>query len=251
MEDRHDAPGVPRTSYGVDGCRGGWFWVALEPDGSMDGGVVKTLAELVERAEPQDRIFVDMPIGLQREPRECDLRARKFLGPPRASSVFPTPMREALAHCDDHGKASRCNHEMTGKKLSIFTFGILPKIREVDDLLHDDDKSRDLVHEVHPEVCFRGFAERPMEFSKKSEDGYRERVDILEKSQPGVERFIKEMMARFPKKSVARDDIVDAIAAAVTASTDPPTLRTLPDRPPLDSEGLPMRMFYANGIPPR
>ena len=52
-------------------------------------------------------------------------------------------------------------------------------------------------------------------------------------------------MDRSQRKDVRRDDAVDAMVAALTASTEGSALRTLPPNPPQDSVGLPMEMVYA------
>ncbi len=237
--------GFTGTSFGVDGCRAGWFWVGLKPDGTVFCGVAERLAELVSRARDTDRIFVDIPIGLESETRRCDARARGFLGHPRASSVFPAPAREVLGY-PDYSTASQRNQEETGRKLTKQTFAIIPKIREVDRLLRASGKARRIVREVHPEVCFRGFAGRPMKVNKKKPEGYRERVAVLERLHPCAEREIEDMVARHRGRGVARDDVVDAMAAAITAASDSIDLRTLPESPERDSEGLPMEMVYAD-----
>ena len=86
------------TAYGVDGCRAGWFFVALKPCGEMYSGIIRTIEELVKTAGNTDRIFVDIPIGLSHggAERVCDLEAREILGRPRASSIFRVPVRAAL-----------------------------------------------------------------------------------------------------------------------------------------------------------
>ena len=114
---------VQRTCYGFDGCRGGWFWIGLEPTGAAQCGVAGELAELVDQARETDRVFVDIPIGLQDEDRACDRAARKLLGKPRVSSVFRAPVRGALDH-SRYAEASRRNLAATGKKLTKQTFAI-------------------------------------------------------------------------------------------------------------------------------
>ena len=43
-------------------------------------------------------VGVDVPIGLSDgKPRQCDIEARAVLRAPRASSVFPPPIRSALS----------------------------------------------------------------------------------------------------------------------------------------------------------
>ena len=202
----------------------------------------------MRRSAPADPILLMTNVlNLSHHLRRLEIQAsaRRFLGHPRASSVFPAPAREALK-CPDYATASRSNQEETGRKLTKQTFAIIPKIREVDTLLRVCGKARRIVREVHPEVCFRGFAGRPMTVNKKRPEGYRERVAVLGRLRPCVEREIEDMVARHRGRGVARDDVVDAVAAAITAASDSSDLRTLPETPERDSEGLPMEMVYAD-----
>lgn len=240
---------MPRfTAFGVDGCCAGWFYIALGSSAPPRWDVVKTLAELMREAKESDRIFVDIPIGLpdaRLKERECDKMARKKLGQPRGSSVFPAPAR-AASGAKDYEEAKQRHQKDIGKMLTKQTFCILPKIREVDKLLRNDEKARRVIREVHPEVCFWAFAGRPMKFSKtiEKQKAYEERLDVLESVRPSARREIEEILKQFRRKDVARDDAVDAMAAAITASAQKRNLRTLPPRPPTDSKGLPMEMVY-------
>ena len=238
--------GSAGTSFGVDGCRGGWFYIGLEPSKCPRSGIASELAQLVRAAGDSDRIFVDIPIGLQAQTRQCDRMARKLLGHPRASSVFPPPARQAL-ESSGYAEASKCNHAVTGRRLSRQTFAIVPKIREVDTLLRRSDRARRIVREVHPEVCFHGFAGRSMKSSKKKPEGYRERLALLESVRPGAACEVRDILEQYRRKDVARDDVVDAMAAAITAASAPSALRTLPAFPERDREGLAMEMVYVDG----
>ena len=63
-----------------------------------------------------------------------------------------------------------------------------------------------------------------------------------------VDAIIKKVRDEFTKSQVADDDILDALAAAITARIgcqQGNELRTLPENPPTDSKGLPMEMVYA------
>ena len=239
-----DGPTAPALAIGVDGCRAGWFFVALEPAGTTRCGVVRTLQELVRDAREPARLFVDIPIGLPVGPggRECDQLARRELGP-RASSVFPAPAR-AVLDAVDYEDAKQRSLRVTGKSLSKQAWAIVPKCREVDRLLRDDAKARRIVREVHPELCFWALAgRRPMQYGKKHEQGIQERIEVLKRVHPSAARETEGMLERRPR-SVARDDIVDAMAAAVTAAADDAEIRTLPPRPPRDAFGLPLEMTY-------
>lgn len=241
---------------GVDGCKAGWFAVRIEDGGRGEygAGVFPTVADLL--ASPwgdASLILIDIPIGLpdSRGERACDKEARALLGP-RASSVFPVPGREALEEdrrAHRHEAVSEANRRETGRGLSIQAFGIVPKIREVDDLMRGrGPAARPAIREIHPEVCFRALrGGRPMVHNKRKAAGRDERLGVLRALDPRADGVYGEALRRFPRKDVARDDILDALAAAITAV---PAVRagaalpTLPAAPPRDAFGLPMEMVY-------
>ena len=236
---------APVWAIGVDGCHAGWFYVALEPSGASHFGIAPTLEELVRTTSGPARILVDVPIGLLDGPggRKCDRAARAVLGP-RRSSVFPAPAR-AVLDAVDYEDAQRRSRTAAGVGLSRQAFAIVPKCREVDALLRADAAARRLVREIHPEVCFWALAgRRPMMHSKKTKEGWKERIAVLNRLRPAAEQEIEELSDRFKRRDVARDDAVDAMAAALTASADDAALRTLPATPQTDSVGLPMEMVY-------
>ena len=231
-------------AWGVDGCRGGWFYLALDATGDYCYGVVEELGELLRRADFDDRVFIDIPIGLPHDdsPRDCDSLARAELRS-RASSVFPAPARETL-QASDHQRACHINRRVTGKKISIQTFHILAKTREADELMLSSRKARRIVREVHPELCFWGLNNRQAMQDKKADaTGFDERLDVLEHCWRHAAAAVEEVTARYQRKTVEGDDILDAMAAALTARS---TVRnSLPVEPPLDREGLPMQMIWA------
>lgn len=249
------------VSVGVDGCRQGWFLVRLEGE-RFEVGVVAELGDLIgalpeglspARAPPEAaRVLVDIPIGLRDaspEARGCDTAARKLLGRGRSSSVSPAPLRAVLRETT-HAGASGKSRALSGKGLSRQGFGIVPKIREVDDLLAMDARARGMVREAHPELCFWAFAgRRAMAHSKKTLAGYKERMAVLAEVLPGAEEMAAEALGRFRRKDVARDDIADALVLAATAATPLAGLRTVPAEPNCDSRGLPMEMVYAEPSP--
>ena len=233
-------------SIGVDGCRSGWFYIELL-DSSYRFGVIRTLESIVERYPANTPVFVDIPIGLVDDGsgrRECDTAARCILGP-RKSSVFSAPVRPVLAAADYEDAKAR-SISATGKALSKQSFAIVPKIREVDSLMQGSPKARTMVREVHPEVCFWALArENPMEYPKKTEEGFRERMKVLSRSWPRAEAVIAHAYLWSSSLRVGRDDVVDAMANAITASFESHALHTLPTQPVIDHEGLPMEMVYA------
>ena len=271
---------APPLAWGVDGCPGGWFYIALDAEGEWCCGVVDCLRNVIDRADEWDRVFVDIPIGLpdKRRPelreRECDKKARWLLnhnqfgellpdGERRGSSVFPAPARDALLYSLKEAKeltfqqlldryyesASDINKEVTGKRLPHQAFALIPKIRDVDDLLCSRDKAlqikaHKIIREVHPELCFWGLNGRqPMKHNKKRLPGREERLAVLRGCWYQAQVALSEVCKLYPRKKVARDDIADAMAAALTARAN--KLKSLPEPPPEDSEGLPMQMIWA------
>ena len=67
------------------------------------------------------------------ESRKCDIEARRRLGP-RGSSVFPTPVRLSL-EAVNYTAACLASYESCGKRLSKQAFALVPRIREVDEIL--------------------------------------------------------------------------------------------------------------------
>ena len=160
-------------------------------------------------------LAVDIPIGLTTSTaRACDVDARRFLGAPRASSVFPAPSRAALDAASYAGACAR-NLRATGHRLSRQLYGILPKIRHVDRLLTPVMQVR--VREAHPEVIFAALAgrRRGLAHSKKTPAGERERLAILRRVAPA---FDPETVRRaLGAARVTRDDVIDAVACLVAA----------------------------------
>ena len=141
--------------------------------------------------------------------------------------------------------AARIIAVATGKKITQQTFAIVRKIKDIDTLLQRCSRARDIIREVHPEVCFWALAGRkPMTASKKKREGFCERVAVLKSVRPSVGEEVNEILNRFLRKDVDRDDILDAMVAAITASAEPAGLQTLPEHPTTDRFGLPMEMVY-------
>lgn len=81
---------------GVDGCRAGWVWFRVDLPSLVTSVEVADLPQrLRDRPEGLVALAVDIPIGLLNGTRACDTAARRLLGQPRGSSVFPksTPGR--------------------------------------------------------------------------------------------------------------------------------------------------------------
>ncbi|MES1924796.1 hypothetical protein T31B1_05695 [Salinisphaera sp. T31B1] len=201
------------------------------------------LGVLLDRLAP-GIVALDMPIGLGCDPsRGCDTAARRLLGRPRGSSVFPTPTRAALAG-RSHARAGDLNAAVCGKRISVQAFNLLPKIREVDRLLAESARWRDAVFETHPEVSFACMNnDTPVVASKKTPAGRAQRQALIA-AVFGPHAF-PAARASIARADAADDDLADAFACLFTAERIAARRHvTLPDPPPLDVCGLPMRICY-------
>ena len=225
---------------GADGCRAGWLTVERRADGSVAATVYRSTPELMERARSLEVLTLDIPIGLpDNGPRPVDLLARQLLGP-RASSVFPAPVRAALLGAT-YAEACERSFEACGKRLSKQAFAILPKIREVDEALCADAILQERVREVHPEVCFYFInGSRPMEHPKKSGQGFLARHNLLETHFGPV---FANLRSTIPRTVAKDDDILDALVALWSAERlQSGDGISLPPTPMRDRLGLRMEM---------
>lgn len=224
---------------GVDGCNGGWLAV-VERNRELEALIAPDLETLLSRI-PGARIGIDIPIGLPNHgSRSCDLQARKLLGRPRGSSVFPAPVRACLS-AGDYSRLCSLHRTIDGRGLSKQAFYLLPKIMQVDEFLIRDPELARSVREVHPEVSFAIWnGEQPMRFNKAKSEGRRERERLIDREWPGErERLARELRgSRF-----AADDLNDACAALWSARRIAAgQARVFPDEIQRDSKGLQMRI---------
>ena len=229
---------------GADGCKAGWVVVRREMESSkMEVRAASDIAEVLRWKPPSKIVGVDIPMGLldQAVPggRECDKAARALLGQPRGSSVFSPPARGTLK-AKAFMEALRLNRgtSSNGPGIAIQAYGILPKIREVDELITRRLQAR--VVEVHPEMCFYEMnRKRPVVEPKKTTAGRKLRIRLLEGAW---RRKLSEFIESRPR-GVGRDDIIDAMAACWTAER---VLRKkeirLPGERTRDSRGLRMEI---------
>ena len=225
---------------GVDGCPAGWLAATFEKRVELVSFQVhESAAELLGVRAAVTTI--DIPIGLpDSEARRCDLEARRLLGP-RASSVFPAPVRATLAHAE-YSSACDASAAACGKRLSKQAFAILPKIAEVDAALRADPEQAARVFEVHPEVCFAVWNGRqPMRYPKASGFGFAERLALVEATFPGA---AERARGQFARTEVSDDDILDALAALWTARRIERNVAIrVPESEVRDRAGLPMVMW--------
>lgn len=231
---------------GVDGCKGGWLCVALDATSTMSAFVAKDVKDLVERLPSECRIGIDIPIGLPAtDSRDAELRAREVLGP-RASSVFPVPLRLALnGTTRENASALQAAVHARGCRLSVQTWAIMPKIREMDDFVRTHQDLTNRIFEVHPEVSFchwNGLL--PLSASKKRTVGKLQRSALIDTIWPEERTRIETLLRTEFRGIWAMDDLYDAFAALWTANRVVCGEATAyPRADTVDAEGLPMRIL--------
>lgn len=232
---------------GADGCPGGWICVSIAAGGDWSVSLIATDA-IATVAASATMVFIDIPVGLvnsHREQRACDHEARRVLGRPRGSSVFPVPAREVL-QAGSYEEALAINRRLTGRGISKQSWLITPKIRVVDELLQATPGLHRVLRESHPEVCFWALnGAQPMRHNKKTADGRKERMGVLRRLFPAVDAVFAEASERYRRSEVAVDDIIDALVLAVSAWLGVGRYLTLPHNPPVDARSLAMEVVYA------
>ena len=224
---------------GIDGCRGGWVaaWRDLEA-GDIVCRVVHRFADLLESEFRPAVLAVDIPIGLlDAGDRACDREARRLVKG-RASSVFPAPIRGVL-ELARYAEANELSRRVNGKGLSRQSFGLVPKIREVDGEVRA--RPPGLIHEAFPELSFVGMnGGKPLGHSKHDGLGLLERRNILAKVYGRALWRLEREAAGL--KGLALDDLYDALATARRIVRG--VARRVPDPAPYDRLGVPMQVTY-------
>jgi predicted RNase H-like nuclease len=229
---------------GVDGCRRGWVAAITDGRSSWEIDVFESIRSLWAQHKNASLILVDIPIGLPfLNRRQCDVEARRLLGPKRSSSIFSAPSR-AAAYAANFGAAISANRQILGGALSLQTWGICKKICDVDGLLTNNRRARKIIRESHPEICFWALAGgRSMAHPKKTNEGIAERLDLVQGINRQCHKVYEEALAKYKRKDVARDDILDAIVLALTAGIQG-DLSRIPTEGEKDEKGLVMEIVY-------
>jgi predicted RNase H-like nuclease len=230
---------------GIDGCKIGWLFISFDK-GNERWEVLETKEQLEEKFLETDRVFLDMPIGLEDEEytRECDALMRKEVGGSYSSSVFSPPIRPALA-APSYVEANMISYEYTEKKLSLQSWNITPKIQMVDDLLTTHKGLEEKVMESHPEHLFQILNEGEIFQKKNLKKGIKHRLKLIEEEEPVVDDFFRDIKEEYRRSEIAEDDIVDAMVLALFAkwSKEKP-LKTIPAKVEKDAMGLPKAYHF-------
>lgn len=229
---------------GVDGCRGAWLAVAREAAGGPVGACLQpTPAQLLQTFAAAEVIAVDVPIGLtDGGPRECDRLARLLLGRPRMASVFPAPIRPALAGAT-RAEADRLGRASDGRGVGPHAFRIYGHVAAWDEALRAHPRAQRRVYEAHPEVCFHAMnGHVPLGAGKKTAAGMAQRRRLVEDAFGKA--ALADALAQLAGTRFGMDDLLDAFATLWTARRIAAKLAvSLPAEPPRDCFGLPMAIW--------
>lgn len=244
------------TYVGVDWAATGWFGVALSDDGTHDVDLFPSFLSVWHAHNDAETILVDVPIGLRDEGlRAPDQRAKEVLSGRRSHSVFSTPVRAAV-YARTLAEAKEINEERAGVSVQNQAWRLCPRIREVEEFLAEFPDAIGTVRETHPEVCFWSLNDgNSLRHSKHTEKGVRKRLQLIESYDAGARAAYDEAVETFiDPPSYARrlgkgdrDDVLDALVAAVTARRFAGEYSTLPDEPETVEVGghpQPMEIVY-------
>jgi predicted RNase H-like nuclease len=219
--------GVPPVA-GVDGVADRWV-VAVVTGNAVTWSVGSAREVLaVTAAAGCVTTAVDIPIGLVRRGRRvAETEARRLLGPGR-SSIFPTPPQPAfdVARRLGTGRGARAiaqaaAREAGGHGISTQTWGLAPKILEVEDALRGEVAAvAGRVVETHPETAFRVLDGAPPGSwpGKRSAAGAARRLRALDTAWGVDAGTVVSWLDDPALDAVPVDDAVDALAAAWSAS---------------------------------
>lgn len=234
---------------GIDGCSGGWFMIGEGNDGKVGYNLYDNIEALWRDNKGLKLALIDIPIGLKEsgpEERRCDKLARRILDK-RKYSVFPAPCRQALA-AESWEEANKINKKVRGKGLSKQSWNISSKILEVDNLIQSVPEVDNLFREAHPELVFQALGDqKEMEFNKKTEEGFQERLELLESYLPDTQDLVDSILNDYYRKDLARDDILDALGLYLSAkqiAIDNWELVSIPARPEFDPRDIRMEIVY-------
>jgi len=231
---------------GLDGCRSGWVIAIVTADGrrrSVTVTRVGTLASALDEisARQASATGIDMPIGLPDDGhRPADRAARALLGP-RRSTVFPTPAR-AVLDAVDYPDALARSRAATGVGLSKQAWNLVPKITELDRAVTPSDE--DHLFEVHPELAFLRLAGDVVGEPKKTAAGRARRVSLLQQACGLTDGDAGRLGRGLREAGVAVDDVLDAVAVALSACALAAGTATVLGDGSRDRRGLVMRICF-------
>ena len=234
-----------RFAVGIDWMKPYWLAAVILGD-EIKIRKLSSIEEISEHYINADAVLIDIPVGLPENVAESaarpDVEARNCLPAGRKSSIFPSPCRQAI-RTKSYTEASCENERILGKKLTSQSYGFSKMILQVDDFLRENDAWRNRLMESHPELAFQMLNRgKGLHYSKHTEEGIRERIDILQRHNIDPTPLLSEFGLK------QREDVLDALCLAVSAKLGcENAFRVIPEKPICDSCGIKMQMVF--GVP--
>jgi predicted RNase H-like nuclease len=180
---------------GVKPCATGWLVAAAKLHGTTfapeEPRVIDTFAEVLDQRPSFAAIAINAPIGYLESfvagGRSCDREARALLGPRRGAAIPSAPVRDRIEG----------DLQVSEDGLNAITRQLLPRYREVAaEMAPYRQRS---VYEVTSELSFYQLNDdTPMRWSKRTNRGREERLALLARKIPGVERIADAVIPRVP-----------------------------------------------------
>jgi len=195
--------------FGIDGCKAGWIVAEEVNKNELKIRLFSSLSQLEILAKNEVTVGIDIPLQIHdRGFRRADSEARALLKS-RASSIFSAPAKKTLL-AKTYTDACEVNFSVCGKKISKQSWFLFKKIKEAR-LLFCKKENNLKLYEVHPELSFMAMNNmKVLEYGKKTVEGFDLRYRLLKQFFPLFD--FREIRAKFKKKDVADDDILDAVA---------------------------------------
>lgn len=218
---------------GVKPCATGWLVAVAKLHGTTfapeEPRVLESFVEVLDQRPAFETIALNAPIGYldQFQPggRACDRESRALLGR-RGAAIQSAPIRSQLEDGSD----------VSG--LSAVTQKLLPRYREV--AAEMAPFRQRTVYEVSSEMSFFQLNDdRPLRWSKRTQQGREERRELLSRRIPGGERIFDTELPRVPSSHM-----LDVAAFMWTARRIFARAGVrIPQDPQWDDEGLRMEII--------
>ena len=235
---------LDKVYFGIDGSLKNWCICSIE-DKYVKINIEPNINRALKFINPNNLILIDIPIGLssKNKPRKIDQKLREMLPKGKKGSVFSAACRNAIL-ADDYHLAKKINISETNKSISIQSWNISSKIKEVDQFLIKNSQFN--IHESHPELCFTFLNNQiPLKNNKKTNQGLKERFKILNKYIENSETVVQKYYYLYKGENLKKDDIVDAISLAISAQNWAKNgQRKITQTPLTDDKGIAFEIYY-------
>ena len=230
-------------NIGIDGCKSGWC-CALYNKGEININVFSSIEEFTRGINSKFKIWIDIPIGLgsKKNPRTIDQLLRSKLSSFK-HSVFNCPTRKAV-YANSYSEAKELNIVETSKSISIQSWNITPKIKDLDTYLLSNKDHIEFFEESHPELCLSQLNNGlDLQFSKHKKNGIEERLKILKIHEPSIFEIFNSTLKKYSRKLVSKDDILDSLALLISLKVKTKT-NYLSSDIETDDKKIPMKIAY-------